>query len=44
MLQTGRKYLYTIGRTNRLFGDMPADVINGCVRGESGGPKLFPAF
>ena len=43
-LQTGRKYLYTIGRTKQLFGDMPADVINSCVRGEDGGPKVFPAF
>ena len=43
-LQTGRKYLYTVGRTNRLFGDTPADVINSCVRGEEGTPKLFPAF
>ena len=43
-LQTGRKYLYTVGRTKQLFGDMPADVINSCVRGEDGGPKVFPAF
>jgi len=43
-LQTGRKYLYTVGRTNKLFGGMPADVINTCIRGEGGGPKLFPAF
>ena len=43
-LQTGRKYLSTLGRTNQLFADMPADIINSCVRGEDGGPKMFPAF
>jgi len=43
-LQTGRKYLYTLGRTNKLFGEAPADVINSCVRSESGGPKVFVSF
>ncbi|MFC1525292.1 hypothetical protein ACFL6X_00600, partial [Candidatus Latescibacterota bacterium] len=43
-MQTGRKYLYTVGRTSHLFGETSADVINGCVRGEDGAAKLFPAF
>ncbi len=43
-LQTGRKYLCTVGRTNRLIGEMPADVINGCVRDDAGATKVFPAF
>lgn len=43
-LQTGRKYLYTLGRTNKLFGDAPADIINSCVRDENGGPKVFVSF
>ena len=43
-LQTGRKYMYTVGRTNRLFGESPSDVINGCVRGDDGTPKVFPVF
>jgi hypothetical protein len=43
-LQTGRKYLCTVGRTNRLFGDAPADVINGCVRDDEGVTTVFPAF
>ena len=43
-LQTGRKYLYTLGRTNRLFGDGPADIINSCVRDENSGPKMFVSF
>jgi hypothetical protein len=43
-LQTGRKYLYTLGRTSSLFGDTPADVIDTCIRGDSGAPKLFLTF
>ena len=43
-LQTGRKCLYTLGRTNRLFGDAPDDIINSCVRDENGGPKMFVTF
>ena len=43
-LQKGRKYLFTIGRTNRLFGESPSDLINGCIRSEGGGPKIFPVF
>ena len=41
-LQPGRKYLYSVGRTNQLFGEIPADVVNGCIRGDDGGVKLFP--
>ncbi len=26
-LQTGRKYLFTVGRTNQLFGSSPNDVL-----------------
>ena len=43
-LQTGRKYLCTVGRTNRLIGEAPADIINGCVRDDAGATKVFPAF
>jgi len=43
-LQTGRKYLYTVGRTNRLFGDSPSELINGCVKGDDGTTKVFTAF
>ena len=43
-LHTGRKYLFTIGRTNKLFGDSPADIVNNCVRNDDGGPMVFPAF
>ncbi len=43
-LQTGRKYLFTVGRTNRLFGLHPGDLVDGCVRAEGGSPKLFPVF
>ena len=43
-LVSGRKYLYTVGRTSQLFGDMPADIVNSCLRDEEGGSKLFPAF
>ena len=44
MLQTGRKYLCTVGRTQRLFGNSAADVINSCFRGDDGETKVFPAF
>ena len=43
-LQTGRKYLYTLGRTSYLFGETPAEVIDSCIRGDSGAPRLFPTF
>ena len=43
-LQTGRKYLFTIGRTDKLFGETPNDLINGCIRAEGGDPKAFNAF
>ena len=40
-LLTGRKYLFTIGRTEKLFSDTPNDLINGCIRDEGGRPKVF---
>lgn len=43
-LQTGRKYLCTVGRTNRFFGASPSEIINSCFRDEEGAPKVFPAF
>ena len=43
-LQKGRKYLFTIGRTNRLFEKSPSDLINGCLRSKEGGPKVFRIF
>jgi hypothetical protein len=43
-LQTGRKYLYSVGRTNSIFGTSPADVINSCVRDDEGSTKVFAAF
>ena len=43
-LLTGRKYLFTIGRTKKLFSDTPNDLINGCIRDEGGRPKVFNIF
>jgi hypothetical protein len=43
-LQTGRKYLFSVGRTKKLFGDSPSELLNGCIRAEGGGPKVFPIF
>ncbi len=43
-LQTGRTYLFTVGRTRKLFGDTPSELLNGCVRAEGGGPKVFSIF
>ena len=42
--QAGRKYLFTIGRTKHIFGDTPNELIDGCIRAESGGPKIFNDF
>jgi hypothetical protein len=44
VLQTGRKYLFTVGRTNELFCDSPSELLNGCVRADGGGPKVFKVF
>ena len=43
-LQTGSKYLYTVGCTNQLFGKSPSAVINSCIRSKDGSPKVFPIF
>ncbi|MFA6109021.1 MAG: hypothetical protein WDA75_09630 [Candidatus Latescibacterota bacterium] len=40
--QTRRKYLFTVGRTNRLFAATPSDLINGCIKGTGGGPRIWP--
>ncbi len=37
-----RLYLFTVGRTNRLFVGTPSDLINGCIRGTGGGPRIYP--
>ena len=44
VLQTGRKYLFTVGRTNKLFCASPSELLNGCVRADGGGPKVFKVF
>ena len=44
MLQTGRKYLFSVGRVQKLFGESEAAVINNCFRGDDGETKVFPAF
>ncbi|MEW6754560.1 MAG: hypothetical protein AB1505_26790, partial [Candidatus Latescibacterota bacterium] len=43
-LQTGRKYLFTVGRTNSLFWNTPSELINSCIRSAEGGPVIFPVF
>ena len=43
-LQTGRKYLCTVGRTNQLFCASPSELLNGCIRADGGGPKVFKVF
>ena len=43
-LMTGRKYLCTAGRTDRLFEENPSDLLNCCIRAEGGGPKVFQVF
>ncbi len=44
VLQTGRKYLFTVGRTNKLFCASPSELLNGCIRADGGGPKVFKVF
>ena len=43
-VQDGRKYLFSVGRTKHIFGDTPNELIDGCIRAESGGPKIFNVF
>lgn len=43
-LQTGRQYLFSLGRTPHLFGSTPAEILASCVRGKSGAPVVFPVF
>jgi hypothetical protein len=41
-LQTGRKYLFSVGRTNSLFAANHSALLDGCVRAAEGGPMVFP--
>ncbi len=43
-LQTGEKYLYTLGRTQDFFGANASAIIAKCVRDEDGEMKIFPTF
>ena len=43
-LQTGEKYLYTVGRTNRIFAATPEEVMSTCIREEDESIKVFPVF
>ena len=43
-LQTGEKYLYTIGRTDQIFAKHPGELMDSCVREEDGSIKIFPIF
>ena len=42
--QDGRKYLFTVGRTKHIFSETPTALVDGCIRAESGGPKIFNVF
>jgi hypothetical protein len=44
VLQTGHKYLYSVGRTANFFGATPSEIINGCVRRPDGGVRVFTEF
>ena len=41
-LQTGEKYLFTMGRTQDFFG--ASAILAGCVRDDDGEIKIFPIF
>lgn len=43
-LQTGRQYLFSVGRTCRLFGRTPGELVNSCIKADSGMPQIFPLF
>jgi hypothetical protein len=43
-LQTGGKYLYTLGRTQDFFGANASAIIAKCVRDEDGEIQIFPIF
>ena len=43
-LQTGEKYLYTLGRTSEIFGGTREDVLNSCIREEDESVKVFQIF
>ena len=43
-LQTGEKYLFTLGRTQDFFGGNASAILASCVRDEEGEIKIFPVF
>jgi len=43
-LQTGEKYLFTVGRTQSFFAADPSATIASCVRDEEGEIRIFPIF
>ena len=43
-LQKGRKYLFTVGRTNHLFGSSPNEILGHCLKKDNGAPAIYPVF
>jgi hypothetical protein len=43
-LQTGEKYLYTVGHSEQIFAAHPGELLDSCVREEDGAIKTFPIF
>ncbi len=43
-LQTGEKYLYTVGRTSQLFAASREELLANCVRDDDGNTRIFPIF
>ena len=43
-LKTGEKYLYTVGRTNKIFAATAEEVRETCIREEDGSIKVFQVF
>jgi hypothetical protein len=43
-LQKGRKYLFTVGRTNQLFGSSPNEILEHCLKKDNGAPAIYPVF
>ncbi len=43
-LQTGEKYLHTVGRTSQLFAASPEELLASCVHDDDGNTRIFPIF
>jgi hypothetical protein len=43
-LQSGARYLHSLGRTNKPFGATEAEVLSGCLLNDEDEPRIYPIF